>query len=448
MSWKQDAEYQKRLRTQRTSNYREESIRQVRTNIAQIIDAFNEVAKKIKDKELTREFLPSFEEWFWEKSEKVKSGESEKLIAYIDRLRRYMRIAIQLETDPETIAKNFSAVYEFYEKLLDIFVTDTENSYDLTIWERFEILEDILFTRVGRLPGKGPDDALIKLHQYIDITECLRLMLTPAIPPVIPKNIEKKLFGLSEKISNIFAGISLNFVTDAKWFDLTAPDGKKWKLPGISYKLVMEPFLSDFGVSELKFFDTLCGYLGLKLVENQDKNEKYFVLDPTFVKVLAKKGNLSNKNHEDGTVIWYPQISDDTLYLQYLALVTTNRGAVQPDFAFWLSLVIAYYFYQLISDEFVDQNNVFAAFLKDDLVRVSIIPYTVRAVALQLGGPEWYTIMPVEVESRKDVLSGLLRLSRCDFTRLQAHVESEIEETDTTDEEDYMNDPRIWQKKR
>ena len=446
MSWKQDSEYQRRLRTHKASNYREESIRQVRTNIAQIIDAFNEVAKKIQNKDLTREFLPSFDEWFWEKSEKAKSGESEKLIAYIDRLRRYVRIAIQLEEKPDKISKDFLAAHEFYEKLLEIFVTETENIYDLSIWERFDILEDILFTRIGRLPGKGPDDALIKLHQYLDITNCLRLMLTPAIPPVIPKNIEKKLFGLSEKISNIFAGISLNFVTDAKWFDIVSPDNEKWKLPGISYKLVMEPFLSDFGVSELKFFDTLCGYIGLRLVENKDKNEKYFILDPTFVKVFSKIGYLSHKNLEDGTIIWYPQISDDTLYLQYLALVTTNRGAIQPDFAFWISLVIAYYFYQLISDEYIDQNNLFAAFLKDDLVRVSIIPYTVRAVALHLGGLEWYTIMPVEVESRKDVLSGLLRLSRCDFTRLQAHFESQIEEEDTS-EEDYMNDPRIWQRK-
>ena len=58
--------------------------------------------------------------------------------------------------------------------------------------------------------------------------------------------------------------------------------------------------------------------------------------------------------------------------------------------------------------------------------------------------------MPVDVESRKDVLSGLLRLARCDFVRLQAHFEAHIEEEEfevETSDEDYMKDPRIWNKK-
>ncbi|HKZ40128.1 MAG TPA: hypothetical protein VJ044_04150, partial [Candidatus Hodarchaeales archaeon] len=270
-------------------------------------------------------------------------------------------------------------------------------------------------------------------------------MLTPAIPPVIPKNVENKLFGLSEKMVNIFSGISLNFVTDAKWFD-SKSETEQWKLPGISYKKVMSPFLSDFGVNELKFFESLCGHIGLVVADSKSDGEKYFILDPSFVKVFAKIGYLSSQKQEDGTTIWYPRVSDETLFLQYLALTATNRQAMQTDFAFWVCLVISYYLYQLVSSELLGEKNVFHGFVKDDLTRVSIIPYTVRAVALHIGGIEWYKFMPVDVESRKDILSGLLRLTRCDFARLQAHFDAQIEEEEPGDE-DYMKDSRIWNRK-
>ena len=39
---------------------------------------------------------------------------------------------------------------------------------------------------------------------------------------------------------------------------------------------------------------------------------------------------------KDGSIIWYPKISEETIYLQYLALVATNRIGAQHDFIFWI----------------------------------------------------------------------------------------------------------------
>ncbi|MHA2362767.1 MAG: hypothetical protein ACXAC7_02335 [Candidatus Hodarchaeales archaeon] len=455
MAWKSDEEYQRRMVETQIVSFREESLRQVRTNISQILDALLEIEPKIKGKSIDNDFFTEFSEWFWKRNQKAKSAGTEKTLAYMNRIRRYIRIAIQMKTSSDKIHQDFSDLVSFFQELLRMFQDPEEaaNEEDLSYLERIEILETILFPKIGIEPGKGPDDCLIHLSQFIELVSCLRVLLTPTIPPTIPKKIERKLFGLSEKISNIFAGITLNFVTDAKFFDVTAntPSGEEqWQIPGISYRNVMEPFLSDFGVNEKDFFKALCGHIGLQIAESKKEDGMYFILDPSFIDVYYRIGYLLKKDQEDGKTLWHPQISEDTLYLQYLALVATNRSAVQSDFAFWISLTFAYYLYRLISEEFIKPQNIFRGVVTDDLVRVSIVPYSVKAIALHLGGLEWSRKMPVEIETRKDVLSGLLKISNCNFTRLKAVFDERSDllfeeyEEEEVEVEKLLSDKRYW----
>jgi len=471
MNWRSDPEYQRRMAKSQYTSLREESLRQVRTNVAQILDAFLEIEPKIQGKTINNEFMSKFNEWFWKRNQKAKSAGSEKTLAYMNRIRRYLRIALQLkfqsdngdETDDKDdfsvkIHQDFDDLVSFFQELLRMFEDpeDSSNKNELSYIDRIHALEEIILPRIGTEPGKGPDTCLIHLSQFTDIVSCLRVLLTPAIPPIIPKNVEQKLFGLSEKISNIFAGITLNFVTDAKYFDImtkTETGEVKWQIPGISYKKVMEPFLSEFSVNEKDFFKALCGHIGLQIAQNNTEKEPYFILDPTFIEVYYKIGYLRKIVQEDGSVIWYPQISEDTLYLQYLALVATNRQAAQPDFAFWISLTFAYYLYRLISEEFVTSDNIFRGMVTDDLVRVSIVPYSVKTIALEIGSLDWAKKIPVEIETRKDVLSGLLKISNCNFSQLKSHfdqrIESLFEEYDADEEveaEDLLSDARYWQR--
>ena len=304
-------------------------------------------------------------------------------------------------------------------------------------------------------PNKGPDSCLVYLSSLTSIFDNLKLILTPIIPPVIPKKIEKKLFGISEKITNIFNGISLNFVTDPIFFDITfhgADGDEQWRIPGISYQKVMEPFLSDFGVAEQKFFKALCGHIGLQIAESKVENEEYFLLDPSFVKVFSKIGYLHKQVQNDGKIIWYPKVSDETLYLQYLSLVATNRSAVQPDFAFWISLTFAYYLYLLIYEEFLGKSNSFKQFIRDDLVRVSIVPYSVKSIALQLGGVSWANRIPTELDTRKDVLSGLLKITpniaqlREKYNELADSLWEDSNDEDIEIKEDELLNDKYWQK--
>ncbi len=457
MSWKTEPEFKKRQSASQLASLREESLRQLRTNVAQILDAFGEIEPKISYKVINRDFLSTFDEWFWERNQKAKSADSEKTIAYINRLRRYLRIAMQFKTPSDQIHRDFTELQNFYTYFLKLIQDpDLELDDDLSYVQRVKVLEKIVFPRVGMEPGKGPDSCLVYLTQFSDLFPCLKTILTPTIPPVIPKKIERKLFGISEKIVNIFSGITLNFVTDPQFFDVThhSPSGdENWKIPGISYKKVMEPFLSDFGVSELTFFKVLCSHIGLQVAENKVNNEEYFILDPTFVNVFSKIGYLQKNVQNDGTIVWYPKISEETLYLQYLALVATNRIGVQPDFIFWICLTFAYNLYKLIAQEFLSSDNIFKNFLIDDLVRVSVLPYAVKSIALELGGIEWASRIPVEVESRKDVLSGLIKISICDISKLEEQYDKiadelwsgdDSEEKEPADIEDIMSDSRFW----
>lgn len=460
MSWKQDAEYNRRKREFQTKSIREESLRQVRTNVAQILDALNEIQPQLKKKKIDRDFLSTFDEWFWKRNQKAKSAESEKTIAFINRIRRYMRIAVQLKISSDQIHRDFEELEDFFINLLKLYQEpESEIEEDLSYLERIEVLEKILFPRVGMEPNKGPDSCLVYLSGMSSLFQCLKVILTPTIPPVIPKKIDMKLFGISEKIVNIFNGITLNFVTDPMFFDITyhgAEGDELWKIPGISYQKVMEPFLSDFGVAEQKFFKALCGHIGLQIAESKINNEEYFLLDPSFVKIFYKIGYLDKKKQKDGKTVWYPKISEETLYLQYLSLVATNRIGVQPDFAFWISLTFAYYLYLLISEEYLSSDNCFRSFLKDDLVRVSIVPYSVKSIALQLGGIDWANKMPTDLESRKDILSGLLKITGCSINKLREKYDEIADEFwNTTDssnddgevkEEQLLNDA-FWQNK-
>lgn len=460
MSWKADPEYKKKQNASQLASLREESLRQLRTNIAQILDAFGEVEPKLEKKNIDRDFLSTFDEWYLERNQKVKSAESEKTIAFINRLRRYLRIAVQFKTSSDQIKRDFDEVKRFYDYFLRLIQDpDLELEEDLSYVQRVKVLEKIFFPRVGMEPGKGPDSCLVYLSQFTDLFPCLKTILTPTIPPVIPKKIERKLFGISEKIVNIFSGITLNFVTDPMFFDITfhgSNGDEPWKVPGISYKKVMEPFLSDFGVNELTFFKTLCGHIGLQIAESKVNNEEYFILDPGFINVFTKIGYLTKNVQKDGITIWYPKISEETLYLQYLALVATNRIGVQPDFLFWICLTFAYNLYKLISQEFLSPDNVFRNFLIDDLVRVSVLPYAVKSIALELGGLEWAKRIPVELESRKDVLSGLIKINTCSISKLEEqydkiadeiwNFDSTSDETDEGIDSEELMDSRFWKK--
>lgn len=457
MSWKQDIHYQRKRKEFLYESIREESLRQVRTNVAQIIDAFEEINPRIKNKKINRDFLSTFDEWFWERNQKAKSAESEKTIAYINRLRRYMRIAVQLNTTSDKIHQDLSELHSFYSFLNQIYrEPEKEIEEDLSFVDRIQVLEKLLFPRVGMEANHGPDSCLVYLSTLSSIFESLKVLLTPIIPPVIPKKIEKKLFGISEKIQNIFNGIALNFVTDAKFFDITyhgAEGDETWLIPGVSYQKVMEQFLSDFGVAELKFFKALCGYIGLQIAEHKVNNEEFFIIDPTFVKVYYKIGYLHKEIIEDEEkIIWYPKISDETLYLQYLSLVATNRFAIQPDFAFWISLVFAYYLYLLISEEFVSEDNSIKQFIKDDLVRVSIVPYSVKCIALHLGGIEWANRMPTELDSRKDILSGMLKIIpniralRVKYDELADEIWDNVDTDELDVDETQLLDNKYWKK--
>ncbi len=455
MGWKSDEEYKRKLSSSRTASLREESLRQVRTNIAQILDGLYEIQPKIKEKTINKDYLSEFEEWFWKRNQKAKSADSEKIIAYMNRIRRYFRIAVQMSIPSDQIHRDFDELVTFFSTLLQLY-SDPEEVVDddLSYLERIEVLEKSIFPRLGMEPGKGPDSSLIYLSSIGELFSCLKVLLTPTIPPIIPKKVERRLFGISEKITNIFSGITLNFVTDPKFFDVTfhGEEGDElWQIPGISYQKVMQPFLSDFGVSEQAFFKALCSYIGLQIAESKSEGEEFFILDPSFVKVFNKIGYLQKHETPEKKIIWYPNISEDTLYLQYLALVSTNRSAVQPDFAFWVSLTFAYFLYRLIAEDYLSEDNCLRSFIIDDLVRVSVVPYSVKSIALELGGLDWAKKMPVDLDSRKDVLSGLLKISSCNFNNLKEIYEKvaddffdEVEEDEEVEVEDILNDSRFW----
>ena len=191
MSWKSDPEFKKRQNVSQLSALREESLRQLRTNIAQILDSFGEVEPKLAYKTIDRDFLSTFDEWFWERNQKAKSADSEKSIAYINRLRRYLRIAMQFKTPSDQIKRDFDELHQFFEYYLKLIQDpDLELDDDLSYVQRVKVLEKVFFPRVGLEPGKGPDSCLVYLSQFSDLFPCIKTILTPTIPPVIPKKIE------------------------------------------------------------------------------------------------------------------------------------------------------------------------------------------------------------------------------------------------------------------
>jgi hypothetical protein len=139
-----------------------------------------------------------------------------------------------------------------------------------------------------------------------------------------------------------------------------------------------------------------------------------------------------------------------------LALVATNRIGVQPDFVFWICLTFAYNLYKIIAEEYLSSDNVFRNFIIDDLVRVSILPYACKSIALELGGLDWAKRIPVELESRKDVLSGLIKINNCNIVKLQEKYDqiadqlwdSTMDENDNEESniEDIMSDSRFWKR--
>ncbi|HKZ40484.1 MAG TPA: hypothetical protein VJ044_05945 [Candidatus Hodarchaeales archaeon] len=158
MAWRQDAEYQKRLQSTRTSANRDESIRMVRTNISQIIEALTEVREYTQRREISAVRLDKLDEWFWERNQKAKSSDAEKKLAFMNRIRRYFRIAFQLGNSSDKIHADFDELVTFFTELLDLF-SSKDNSDNLSLWDRIEILEEILFPRTGRRSGRGPNDA-------------------------------------------------------------------------------------------------------------------------------------------------------------------------------------------------------------------------------------------------------------------------------------------------
>ena len=241
-----------------------------------------------------------------------------------------------------------------------------ENTY---LYLLVKFIEDKLFPRGANLK------LIYKrlLEHSTDFYECQRHLLQPHT--YYREELEHPDFfeipGLSPKIYQIINNITSLFNLDPNFGEF--PERKNHEIPMILKSDVFLPYIDSIANPEEEALEKVAERIGLRLVDG-------IFLAPfeDFVDILLDNNFLRDNTQSDGTIRLYPQFSNETLILYYLAFVSQRRGFISKELINWISMNFAFLIYMGILKWKLSDENIFYAIFKDLQTNEKVLPYLMK----------------------------------------------------------------------
>ena len=243
-----------------------------------------------------------------------------------------------------------------------------ENTY---LYQLVKFIESKLFPRGANL--KIIYNKLIK--QSVEFYECQRHLLQSHT--YYREKLESleyfEIPGISPKIYQIINNITSLYNLDPNFGEF--PEKENHEIPMILKNDVFQPYIDSIANPEEEAIEKIAERLGLRLID-----EIFLAPQEDFVEILLENNFLRENKQSDGTIRYYPQFSNETLILYYLAFYSQRRGFLSKELINWISMNFSFLIYMGILKWKLSDENIFYAIFKDLQTNEKVLPYLMKLI--------------------------------------------------------------------
>ncbi len=243
-----------------------------------------------------------------------------------------------------------------------------ENTY---LYQLVKFIENRLFPRGANL--KIIYNKL--LQQSIDFYECQRhLLQSHTYYREKLKNIDYfEIPGVSPKVYQIINNITSLYNLDPNFGEY--PEKENYEIPMILKNDIFLPYVDSIANPEEEAIEKIAERVGLRLLDGI-----FLAPQEDFVDLLLENNFLRDNKQSDGTIRLYPQFSNETLLLYYLAFASQRRGFLSKELINWISMNFAFLVYMGILKWKLSDENIFYAIFKDLQTNEKVLPYLMKLI--------------------------------------------------------------------
>ncbi len=243
-----------------------------------------------------------------------------------------------------------------------------ENTY---LYQLVQFIESKLFPRGATL--KIIYNKLIQESIYF--YECQRHILQPHTfyreKLENPDNFE--IPGVSPKVYQIINNITSLYNLDPNFGEF--PERENYEIPMILKNDIFLPYVDSIANPEEEAIEKIAERIGLRLLDGI-----FLAPQEQFIELLLENKFLRDNKQSDGTIRYYPQFSNETLILYYLAFASQRRGFLSKEFINWISMNFAFLVYMSILKWKLSDENIFYAIFKDLQTNEKVLPYLMKLI--------------------------------------------------------------------
>ncbi|MFW9946363.1 MAG: hypothetical protein ACFFDX_05985 [Candidatus Odinarchaeota archaeon] len=289
---------------------------------------------------------------------------------------------------------------------------DEANLEDTYLYNITKFIEEMLLPRGANL--KIIYEKLLKYsHNFY---ECQRHILQPHT--YYREKLESPDFfeipGISPKVYQIINNIISLYNLDPNFGEF--PEKENYEIPLILKNDVFLPYIDSIANAEEEAIESIAEHVGLRLIDN-------IFLAPTedLVNILLDNNFLRENKQSDGRVRLYPQFSNETLLLYYLAFASQRRGFLSKELINWISMNFAFLIYMGILKWKLSDENILYPIFKDLQTNEKVLPYLMKLICFPnyLGldkmkirdSPQYrkeiFNFMGAEIDNLKNLISEI-----------------------------------------
>ncbi|MFX0008485.1 MAG: hypothetical protein ACFFA7_07675 [Promethearchaeota archaeon] len=213
------------------------------------------------------------------------------------------------------------------------------------------------------------------LQNSSEFYECQRHLLQPHT--YYRENLESpdyfEIPGISPKIYQIINNITSLFNLDPNFGEF--PEKKNHEIPMILKNEVFLPYIDSIANAEEDALEKISERIGLRLLD-----EIFIAPQEDFAEMLLENNFLRENKQSDGTIRLYPQFSNETLVLYYLAFASQRRGFLSKELVNWISMNCAFLIYMGILKWKLSDENIFYTIFKDLQTNEKVLPYLMKLI--------------------------------------------------------------------
>ncbi len=246
---------------------------------------------------------------------------------------------------------------------------DEVNLENTLLYVLVKFIEERLFSR-----GRNLSIIYGQLLGYSsELYDCQRHMLQPH--SYYREKLESSdLFeipGISPKVYKIVNNITSLFNLDPNFGEF--PEKENQELPMILKSEVFDPYIDSIANAEEEALEQISERFGLRIIDGI-----FLVPRESLVDLLTENNFLRTTSQSDGKVRLIPQLSNESLFLYYLAFASQRRGFLSKELINWISMNFAFLIYMGILKWKLSDQNIFYPIFKDLQTNEKILPYLMK----------------------------------------------------------------------